>query len=151
MRKREDLDKDLKELLEMATCVLGDVEEFATEDLRELLEVLGPNREELLKGFYRKLKSVIESMRKEGKAVPDRYREVLEQVRPLSEPTRDPRYMQSRARAWIERMLREVKIPPRAEVAVAFRNKGEISKSDEEVLKTAEERLRKRAQERGAK
>ncbi len=151
MSKREDFDKELKELLEMATCVLGDVEEFGADDLRELVDASGPNREEVSEVFYRRLKRVTEEMRKSGKSVPERYQEILEQVRPLSEPTRNPKYMQARARAWIDRMLREVKIPPRAEVAVAFRNKGQLSKSDEEVLKTAEERLRKRVQERGAK
>ena len=151
MSKRKDFDKELKDLIEMATCVLGDVEEFGADDLRELLDASGPNRDELSETFYRKLKTVMEEMRKGGKSVPERYREVLEQVRPLSEQTRNPKHMQARARAWIERMLREVKTPPRTQVAVAFRNKGKLSKSDEEVLKKAAEGLRKRIREREQK
>jgi len=151
MRKRDDVDRHLEELLDMATYVLGDVKDLDRAELGEMLEVSGPSGDELAQAFYRKLKSAVEDMRKAGKQVPERYREVLEQVRPFSEPTQDPRRMQSRARVWIERLLREVSGPPKTEVAVAFRNKGELSKDDTVVLEKAAEKLKERLRKRGKK
>lgn len=111
MNKRDDLDRHLEELMEMATCVLGDVEDLQEAELGELLEVSGPKGDELTEALYRKLKSAVEDLRRAGKPVPERYRGILEQVRPFSEPTRDPRHMQSRARAWTEKLVRDVSQP----------------------------------------
>jgi hypothetical protein len=151
MTKREDLDRHLEELLEMATNVLGDVEDLDRAELGQMLEVSGPSGDELAQALYRKLKSTVEDMRKAGRPVPERYREVLEQVRPFSEPTQDPRRMQSRARVWVEKLLREVSGPAKTEVAVAFRNKSELSRDDQVILERAAEKLKERLQKRGKK
>jgi len=151
MSKHEDLDRDLKELLDMVTCTSGDVEDLDKEELRELLKVSGPSGDEITQEFYRKLKSAVEEMRRAGKPVPGRYLEALEQVRPLSEPTKDPHRVQSRARAWIEKMLGAVSEPPEPEVAVAFRNKGELSHDEQIVLEKAAEALKERLRKRRTK
>lgn len=149
MNKRADFNSELKELIEMTTHVFGEVEELGADDLREMLEISGPGADQLSAALYNKLKKAMEEMRKAGTPVPERYKEVLEQVRPLSERTGDPRYMLTRARAWIEKMLQDVKAPPRTDVAVAFRNRGELSENDERILNEAAERVKKRAREHG--
>jgi hypothetical protein len=149
MKKQEDFDKDLKEIIELATELFGDVQEFGANEIRELVDASGPKSDELSDAFCLKVKKVMEDMRAAGKSVPERYKDVLEQVRPLSQPTRNPKYMQSRARAWIEKLIGEVGTPICTDISVSFHNKGELSSSDEKALDEAVERLKKRARERG--
>lgn len=147
MSRREDLDKELKDLIELTKSVFGDVEDVGGDDIGEILSFSGSSPQEVSESFYRELKTIVEETRKRGEPVPERYIEALEQVRPISETTYNPKYMRRRARTWIGGMLQKAQVSSSTELVIAFRNKGDLSKHDEEVLEHAAERLKRRMRE----
>lgn len=142
--KHEDLDKDIRELITDSRSLFGDIEEL---DKGELVAELGESGEPanaLRNAAYARIDALVKEMRMQGDDPPQRYLDILDQLRPASQIPRNPKNLLKHAKRCIDDLLKGPATGCNAELQFSFRGKGDLNRKDKEILRDAEERLRHR-------
>jgi hypothetical protein len=143
--KQDDLDKDLRELISDSRSLFGDIEEMDKEELAAHLADSGEPANALRDATYVRVEALVKEMRLRGDDPPLRYLDLLDQLRPASQIPRNPKTLLKHAKRCIDDLLKGPGIGSQAELQFSFRgNKGDLNRKDKEILRDAEERLRRR-------
>jgi len=145
--KHDDLDKDIRELITDSRSLFGDIEEMDKEELVTLLADSGEPANALRDAMYARIDALVKGMRMHGDDPPQRYLDLLDQLRPASQIPRNPKTLLKHARRCIDDLLKGPATGCNAELQFSFRSKGDLNVQDKEILREAEERLRSRLRE----
>lgn len=145
--KQEDLDKDIRELITDSRSLFGDIEEMDKQELVTLLGDSGEPANALRDAVYTRIGALVRDMRMHGDDPPQRYLDLLDQLRPASQIPRNPKNLLKHAKRCIDDLLNRPALGDNAEVQFSFRSKGNLDLKDKGILREAEERLRRRLRE----
>ena len=142
--KKDDLDKDLRELITDSRALFGDIEEMDKEELVVHLADSGEPANTVRDAAFARIDALVKEMRMRGDDPPQRYLDLLDQLRPASQIPRNPKTLLKHAKRCIDDLLQGPAMGSSAELQFSFRGKGDLSQKDKELLRDAEERLRHR-------
>ena len=142
--KQDDLDKDLRELITDSRSLFGDIEEMDKEELVAHLADSGEPANALRDATYARVEALVKEMRLRGDDPPQRYLDLLDQLRPASQIPRNPKILIKHAKKCIGDLLKGPAAGCQAELQFSFRGKGDLNSKDKEILREAEERLRRK-------
>jgi hypothetical protein len=142
--KQDDLDKDIRELITDSRSLFGDIEEMDKEELVAHLANSGEPANALRDATYARIDALVKEMRMRGDDPPQRYLDLLDQLRPASQIPRNPKSLLKHAKRCIDDLLKGPAAGCNAELQFSFRGKGDLDRKDKEILRDAEERLRHR-------
>lgn len=80
----------------------------------------------------------------QGLSPPQRYLDVLDQLRPASQIPRNPKTLLQHAKRCVAGLLQGPGSGGNTEVQFSFHRKGELSSQDEQILRETEDRLRRK-------
>src|SRR5260370_41898521 len=106
---RDEFDRDLKQMISDSKTLFGDVEEMNKDELQEMLNESGRTAEELRRLVWSAVDDVCKKMRLRGDFPPDRYTDLLNQLRPASQPSRHASVLVQQAQRWIRDLLSGVR------------------------------------------
>lgn len=142
--KQDDLDKDIRELIADSRSLFGDIDEMDKEELVAYLADSGEPANAVRDATYARIDALVKDMRMRGDAPPQRYLDLLDQLRPASQIPRNPKSLLKHAKRCIDDLLKGPAMGCSPELQFSFRGKGDLSLKDKEILSEAEERLRNR-------
>jgi hypothetical protein len=137
---QNDFEKELRRLIRESKTLFGDVEELA----RDALADTGRPPDQLRHSMWLAVETACRDMRLQGAIPPPRYREVLNQLRPETLPSRHLDVLVRQARRWITDLLSGFRSHPELNLQFAFRNKEELSDADREILEETEAEVRRK-------
>lgn len=142
--KHDDLDKDMRELITDSRSLFGDIEEMDKDELVAQLAESGEPANALRDVTFARIDDLVKEMRMRGDDPPQRYLDLLDQLRPASQIPRNPKSLLKHAKRCIDDLLKGQVAGCKAELQFSFRGKGDLNQKDKEILRNAEERLRHR-------
>jgi hypothetical protein len=140
----DDLDKDLDELISDSRTLFGDVEEMDKEEIFALLNASGATADTVRDQMYAQIDSLVREMRMQGLSPPQRYLDVLDQLRPATQIPRNPKALLQHARRCVAGLLQGPGVGGNTKVQFSFHRKGDLSSQDEQILRETEDRLRRK-------
>lgn len=146
--KRDELDKDLKDLLSESARLFGDVEEMDQDELREILHDSDRPAEAVRHEMFKVLDSLIKEWRLRGETAPKRYLDAMNQLRPPSAIPPNPDTLVEQAKTWVRGLLSGPRTVSGAKLQFSFRNKGEFTKVDQRILEEAEDEVRRKIEKK---
>jgi hypothetical protein len=140
----DDLDKDLDELVSDSRTLFGDVEEMDKEEIFALLNASGSTADTVREQMYAQIDSLVRGMRMQGLSPPQRYLDVLDQLRPASQIPLNPKTLLQHAKRCVAGLLQGPGVGGNTQVQFSFHRKGDLTSQDEEILRETEDRLRRK-------
>lgn len=141
---RDELEKELKQLIADSKILFGDVEEMDKDDLRALLDEPDRSPEVLCYSMWSAVEKACTEIRLRGDIPPRRYTDVLNQLRPASQPSAHANVLVQQAHRWIRELLSGVRTSSESSLQFSFRNKGELAQEDRRILDDAEAEVRRK-------
>jgi len=141
---RDELEKELKQLIADSKILFGDVEEMDKDDLRALLDEPDRSPEILCHSMWSAVEKACTEIRLRGDIPPRRYTDALNQLRPASQPSAHANVLVQQAHRWIRELLSGVRTSSESILQFSFRNKGELAKDDRRILDEAEADVRRK-------
>jgi hypothetical protein len=145
---KDELDKDLNALVSDTHTLFGDIEEMNKKEAVALLSDSGPAAASVREQMYAQIDALVKAMRMQGLSPPQRYLDVLDQLRPASVIPRNPKTLLQHAKRCVAGLLQGPEVGGSAEVQFSFHRKEELSSQDEEILRQTEDRLRRKIEGR---
>jgi hypothetical protein len=124
---RDELEKDLNNLVKDSRALFGDVEELDKDEVLGLLGVSGSAANVICDEMYTRIDALVRDLRIKGVSPPQRYLDLLDQLRPAYLIPHNPKNLVSNAN-----------------LQFSFHRKSDLTTQDEQILKDAEDRLRRR-------
>jgi hypothetical protein len=141
---RDELEKELKQLIADSKILFGDVEEMDKDELRAMLDEPDRSPEVLCHSMWSAVEKACTEIRLRGDIPPRRYAEVLNQLRPASQPSAHANVLIQQAHRWIRELLSGVRSSSESSLQFSFRNKGKLSQEDRRILDEAEAEVRRK-------
>lgn len=141
---RDELEKELKQLIADSKILFGDVEEMDKDELRALLDEPGRSPDVLRHSMWSTVEKACTEMRLRGDIPPRRYSDVLNQLRPASQPSAHANVLVQQAHRWVRELLSGVRTSSEFSLQFSFRNRGELAQEDRRVLDEAEADVRRK-------
>ncbi len=141
---RDELEKDLNNLVKDSRALFGDVEELDKDEVLGLLSVSGSAANLICDEMYARIDAVVKDLRIKGVSPPQSYLELLDQLRPAHLIPHNPKNLAQHARRCVAELLQGSGMVSNANLQFSFHRKSDLTTQDEQILKDAEDRLRRR-------
>ena len=141
---RDELEKDLNNLVKDSRALFGDVEELDKDEVVGLLSVSGSAANLICDEMYARIDALVKDLRIKGVSPPQRYLDLLDQLRPAHLIPHNPKNLAQHARRCVAELLQGSGIVSNANLQFSFHRKSDLTTQDEQILKDAEDRLRRR-------
>ena len=141
---RDELEKEIKQLITDSKILFGDVEQMDKEELRALLDEPDRSPEIVCHSMWSAVEKACTEMRLRGEIPPGRFTDVLNQLRPASQPSAHASVLVQQAHKWVRELLSGVRNSSESTLQFSFRNKGELALEDRRILDEAEAEVRRK-------
>lgn len=138
---REDLEKDLNDIVSDSRKLFGDVEEMDKDELLEMLNDSDPSAESVRQAAFLMLESLVKELRLRGESPPQRYLDVLNQLRSAGELSHNPNALLQQAKKWVTNLLEGPRTGSEARLQFSFHRRGELTERDRRILEETEAEL----------
>lgn len=142
--KNDDLDKDIRELIVDSRSLFGDIEEMDKEELLVFLAESGASANIVRDEMYARIDALVRDLRIHGEDTPQRYLDLLDQLRPAAQIPRNPKSLLQHAKRCVDNLLKGPAVGSNAELQFSFRSKGDLNPKDKQILFEAEDQLRRK-------
>jgi hypothetical protein len=141
---RDELEKDLNNLVKDSRALFGEVEELDKDEVLGFLSVSGSPANLICDEMYARIDALVKDLRIKGVSPPQRYLDLLDQLRPGYLIPHNPKNLAQHARRCVAELLQGSVIVSNAKLQLSFHHKSDLTTQDEQILKDAEDRLRRR-------
>jgi hypothetical protein len=141
---RDELEKDLNNLAKDSRALFGDVEELDKDEVLGLLSVSGSAANLICDEMYARIDALVKDLRIKGVSPPQRYLDLLDQLRPAYLIPHNPKNLVQHARRCVAELLQGSRMVSNANLQFSFHRKSDLTTQDEQILKDAADRLRRR-------
>ncbi len=135
---REDLEKDLNDIVSDSRKLFGDVEEMDKDELLEMLNDSDRPAQSVRQAAFLMLESLVKEFRLRGETPPQRYLDVLNQLRPVGELSHNPNTLLQQAKKWVNNLLEGPRPGSEARLQFSFHRSGELTEGDRRILEETE-------------
>jgi hypothetical protein len=135
---RDELEKDLNEIITDSTKLLGDVQEM---DKTELLEMLNDSElpaETVRQAAFLMFENVVKEYRLRGEYPPQRYLDLATQLRPVEYLSQNQDTLTQQAKKWVAGLLAGPAGGTETSLQFAFHRQAELTDADRKILEEAE-------------
>lgn len=132
---RDELEKDLNDLISDSRALFGDVEELDKDEVLVLLNVSGSPANLICEEMYARIDALVKDLRIKGVSPPQRYLDLLDQLRPASVIPCNPKNLAQHARRCVAELLQGSGIVSNARLQFSFHRKGDLTTQDEKILR----------------
>lgn len=138
-------DKRFEQVSKLIDNLLGPVEEWPQREVDQYLADAGVDMDSASRTLYDRVSEIAGTYRGRNENVPGPIAELLQQMRPVDLPTRDPEASKRAARNWIANLRRAKPQTSAPQIAYAFRNKkDQLNAKDQAILEGLEAKLKSR-------
>src|SRR5271166_6197714 len=102
---QDDLEKDFNDLIVDSRTLFGNVEEMDKDEVVGLLNESGASAVLVCNEMYARIDSFVRDLRMRGVSPPQRYLDLLDQLRPASSIPRNPKSLAQHARRCVAELL----------------------------------------------
>src|SRR2546427_11702620 len=102
---RDELEKDLNNLVKDSRALFGDVEELDKDEVLGLLSVSGSAANLVCDEMYARIDALVKDLRIKGVSPPQRYLDLLDQLRPAYLIHHNPKNLTQHARRCVAELL----------------------------------------------
>lgn len=145
---QDDLDKDLNDLVADSRKLFGDVEEMDKDELLEVLDDSDRPAESVRQAAFLMLESLMKEFRLRGESPPQRYADILNQLRPAGEISHNPSGLLQQAKKWVTNLLEGPRAGSEARVQFSFHRRGELTEGDRRILEETEAEVSRKMKRR---
>ncbi len=145
---REDLEKGLNDMVSDSRKLFGDVEEMDKDELLEMLNDSDPPADSVRQAAFLMLESLVKEFRLRGESPPQRYLDVLNQLRPAGELSHNPTALLQQAKKWVTNLLEGPRAGTEARLQFSFHRRSELTEGDRRILEETEAELRRKMKKR---
>jgi len=140
---RDELDKDLNEMLSNSKRLFGDVEEMDKDELVQLLDDSGRPSQAVRQAAYLAFDGLVRNFRLRGQYAPERYKDIVNQLRPPEILSHDPSALAEQAKRWVTSLL-EMPTFNEVDLQLAFHRRSELTDSDQRILEETKAEVSRR-------
>ncbi|HYW38278.1 MAG TPA: hypothetical protein VE957_09210 [Terriglobales bacterium] len=135
---RNDLDKELSQIISDSRKLLGDVEEMDKDELLEMLDDSDQPASSVRQAAFLMLESLVKEFRLRGEYPPQRYVDIANQLRPVENLSHNQNTLLQQARKWVTNLLEGARASSEGRLQVAFHRRDELTEGDRRILEEAE-------------
>jgi hypothetical protein len=135
---RDDLEKELNEIVSDSRKLLGDVEEMDKDELLEMLDDSDRPASSVRQAAFSMFESFVKEFRLGGEYPPQRYIDIANQLRPEEDLSHNHNTLLQQAKKWVTNLLESPKGSSEARLLVAFHRRDELTEGDRRILEEAE-------------
>lgn len=144
--KQDDFERDLNDLIRESSSLFGDVEGMDRDELVGTLDGSGSASRTIRESMYVRIEGIVKAIRLKGESPPQRYLDALNQLRPPTAVPHGAKALVEHARKCVSDLLRGPQIGTELRLQCSFHNRSELTSEDEQLLRRAEDDVRKRAE-----
>src|SRR5258708_14831321 len=98
---RDEQDKDLNDLISDSRLLFGNVEEMDKDELMVALDESERPAKAVRQAMFLRMETLVRDFRLRGESPPQRYLDVLDQLRPPSQVSHNPSVLVQQAKRWV--------------------------------------------------
>ena len=132
---RDELEKDLNNLVKDSRALFGDVEELDKDEVLGLLSVSGSAANLIFDEMYVRIDALVKDLRIKGVSPPQRYLDLLDQLRPAYLIPHNPKNLAQHARRCVAELLQGSGMVSNTNLQFSFHRKSDLTTQDEQILK----------------
>ena len=135
---RDELEKDLNEIISDSKRLLGDVEEMDKAELLGMLNDSEQPAETVRQAAFLMFENLIKEYRSRGECPPQRYTDLVAQLRPPENFSQNQDTVAQHAKKWVASLLAGPAGGTESSLQFAFHRGAELTDGDRRILEEAE-------------
>lgn len=135
---RDELEKDLNDIISDSRRLLGDVEEMDKAELVEMLNNSEQPAEAVRQAAFLMFEGLLKEYRLRGEYPPQRYTDLVAQLRPVANLSQNQDTLTQQAKEWVAGLLTGPADGTESNLQFAFHRRSELTDTDRRILEEAE-------------